>query len=99
GMGAGFSVRAAPVAAPAGPTYRIRGLVVDAAGAPVVGVKVSARRTGFVYEQNDPKTWGDWASVSSLVRAAKEIDAPSAEEEKPTVEGKSGEGGAFLLET
>ena len=101
GMGAGFAVRPreGPAAAPAGATYRIRGTVVDAAGAPVAGVRVTARRTGAVYDMYDPKSWGDWGGVAAFARSTKEIDTPSPEDEKPNAEGKSGDDGAFLLET
>lgn len=97
-MGAGFAVHAATAATAETATYRIRGSVVDAAGTPVAGVRVTTRRSGAVYDMNDPKTWGDWGTAAAFERTNKEIDAPTVEEEKPTAQATSAEDGTFLLE-
>src|SRR4029079_14799418 len=51
-----------------------------------------------VYDMNDPKTWGDWNTVTAFVRTLKELDAPSVDEEKSPLATQSGDDGAFLLE-
>src|SRR5262245_16900596 len=58
--GAGLTIASKPKPLVSGPAaYHAKGKVVDAAGNGVAGIRVTARRTGHVWDASDPKTWGN----------------------------------------
>src|SRR5262245_39945718 len=86
----------APEAATRLADFRVKGKVVDAAGKPVAGVRVVARRTGAAWDQEDPTTWGD-TGVVAFKKGLERVESPKTEESKPDVEGTSGPAGEFDL--
>ncbi len=83
------------VGAPTGTPLSLTGSVTDGAGAAVAGVRVTARRTGAVWDANDPKTWGGQSQRESILRTLDGIDSPGKAEPAPDAETKSAADGTF----
>ncbi len=94
---AGLRAHAIPPTQRTAPAFHVRGTVVDAAGAPVVGVRVTATRTGPVWDPSDSKSWGQQTPQERAAALMKGIDEPQVGEKKADAEAESGEGGAFDL--
>lgn len=77
--------------------FKVRGIVHDEAGAPAAGVRVTAKRSGPVWDQSDPSTWGQSSQKEWFEKSLANIDAPKSQEEKPDGEATTGADGKFEI--
>ncbi len=77
--------------------HAIQGNVVDVAGAPVAGVRVTATRTGVAYDVDDPTSWTQLSPTETTRRRLQGIDVPVAGEPRADAEGASDAGGRFTI--
>lgn len=108
--GAGGSVSAAgdaPVVLAAGKraglpetpkgAYAIPGKVIDHAGAPVAGVRVTATRTGPSYDMEDPGSWVQATGAATTKKRLDALNAPVVGEPKADTEATTDAEGRFTV--
>lgn len=89
--------RKASVESPAGTPLKVKGSVTDAKGLPAPDVRVTARRTGPVWDASDPKSWGVTGPKESFARTLEGLDSPGKADPEPDGEAKSAADGTFEM--